>query len=294
MTIDRRNDRIKRMDDSAPMVILLGREHSSLVPMVRSLSGQLAVGISPGYSNYNEDAVGMTRLPSRSLLVAADGHWGDHAAMVAVTETIRLMSLTGQPRGNEPFGWFYAIFERINRMLLSAAVEYEVPTASESSLLVAHIVHNTGRASKVHWASFGDSYLYLCPFSGFAERVNSGRLTWLGAISALAGMSSQGNISIDYPSQELPDEYVGIARGLEIGMIPLHAGDVLVLATDGLPQCRKPGDTQLTPDDISRIIRETDEAESACYSLIQAALAGGGVDNITCAVYCEPARAHSL
>ena len=52
------------------------------------------------------------------------------------------------------------------------------------------------------------------------------------------------------------------------------AGDQLLLCTDGL--------TEMIEDDIiASVLREAESAQSACETLIDLALAGGGPDNVT-------------
>lgn len=59
-----------------------------------------------------------------------------------------------------------------------------------------------------------------------------------------------------------------------VGLVDLEAGDTLLLCTDGL--------TRFVSDDrIADMLGRADDAKSACRVLVEAALAGGGKDNIT-------------
>jgi len=59
-----------------------------------------------------------------------------------------------------------------------------------------------------------------------------------------------------------------------VGLVDLHPGDTLLLCTDGL--------TRHVPDErIAELLGRADDAESACRDLVEAALAGGGHDNVT-------------
>lgn len=63
----------------------------------------------------------------------------------------------------------------------------------------------------------------------------------------------------------------------QVQRFKLQPGDQLLLCTDGL--------TETVEDDtIAEVLREAESAQSACQSLIDLALAGGGVDNVTVVV----------
>jgi PPM family protein phosphatase len=59
-----------------------------------------------------------------------------------------------------------------------------------------------------------------------------------------------------------------------VGLVDLQPGDTLLLCTDGL--------TRHVPDErIAELLGRAGDAESACRELVEAALAGGGHDNVT-------------
>lgn len=62
-----------------------------------------------------------------------------------------------------------------------------------------------------------------------------------------------------------------------VGLIDLEAGDTLLLCSDGLTK-------HVTNDDVLRLLRDATSAQGACEALVQAALAGGGSDNISVVV----------
>lgn len=79
-----------------------------------------------------------------------------------------------------------------------------------------------------------------------------------------------------HPARGRPTRYVGMEGEMlpVVQTLPLHAGDRLLLCTDGL--------TSMVPDlHIAQFLRASPQAEFACLAVVQAANAAGGKDNIT-------------
>jgi protein phosphatase len=62
-----------------------------------------------------------------------------------------------------------------------------------------------------------------------------------------------------------------------VGLVDLQPGDVLLLCTDGLTR-------HLADEQIAGIVGRATDAAAACRELVDAALAGGGSDNVTVVV----------
>jgi serine/threonine protein phosphatase PrpC len=62
-----------------------------------------------------------------------------------------------------------------------------------------------------------------------------------------------------------------------VGLVDLQLGDVLLLCTDGLTR-------HVSDKQIAEILGRATDAAAACRELVDAALAGGGSDNITVVV----------
>ncbi|HEX6669361.1 MAG TPA: protein phosphatase 2C domain-containing protein [Gemmatimonadales bacterium] len=62
-----------------------------------------------------------------------------------------------------------------------------------------------------------------------------------------------------------------------IGLVDLHPGDSLLLCTDGLTR-------HVTDERITELLATAGSAEAACRALVDAALEGGGSDNVTVVV----------
>lgn len=59
-----------------------------------------------------------------------------------------------------------------------------------------------------------------------------------------------------------------------VGLVDLQPGDTLLLCTDGLTR-------HVSDERIAELLGRASDAESACRDLVEAALAGGGHDNVT-------------
>jgi protein phosphatase len=66
----------------------------------------------------------------------------------------------------------------------------------------------------------------------------------------------------------------GAKTQAELGMTTLIDGDQVLLCTDGLTDAA-------SNDDIAETLSKSGSSESACKSLIDLALDGGGPDNVT-------------
>jgi serine/threonine protein phosphatase PrpC len=62
-----------------------------------------------------------------------------------------------------------------------------------------------------------------------------------------------------------------------VSSISLEQGDCLLLCTDGLTK-------HVSEDRISSVLRDAENAENGCRTLVDLALAGGGRDNVTVVV----------
>lgn len=136
--------------------------------------------------------------------------------------------------------------------LLRRASEHNRVTG-ERSECAALVVRVEGR--QVRWVSIGDCRGYRVSAEG-VEVLNRLQHNYLGADASW-----------------LP---------LDEGMRVLAAGDRLVLATDGVPECTY-GDETFLPAEVAAVVRGA-EIEEAARRLVHEALARGGEDNIAVAI----------
>jgi len=109
-------------------------------------------------------------------------------------------------------------------------------------------------------------------------------LAWVGHVGdsrcyLLPGGGELQPVTADHGAGGYLTQALGLERGVspEVAEVPLMAGDRLLLCTDGL--------TNMVDDgQIATILRKADDPQSACDALTDAALAAGGVDNVTTVV----------
>ena len=92
-------------------------------------------------------------------------------------------------------------------------------------------------------------------------------------------MVDQGVMTEEQVSRSSLSNTLSSAIGYEmmkptVGLIDLQWGDNLLLCTDGLTK-------HVSDEEITAILQQADSAKSACQRLVDAALEGGGRDNIT-------------
>lgn len=263
-------------------IMLLGRDYPSPGEQcIRAISERkIAVGISVGNKGKpNEDALLAAVSDEAVLLAVADGHWGSEASELAVRKSLEMyQSSARQPIGNELRGRLYLLFEQINRDLLNMAVESPGSPTPETSLIVCY-VRRESDGTRLHWASFGDSYLFLQAGSALRQ-LNTLPPRWLGALSKLAETTGANGLPLVYPQTGV-DRYFGVAAGMESGIEKLSTGDVLLLCTDGLIEPTG-HESALGLTDLRPILTSNQTAEDQVRALVNLALERGGGDNIAC------------
>ena len=134
--------------------------------------------------------------------------------------------------------------------------------------------------SKAYLVSMGDSRIYLL------RKEKLGQLTEDHTISAF--LLKHGVITpeqaLDHPGQHKLSRYIGMEGEVypDVQTIGLHPGDRLLLCSDGLTN-------MVSDEEIQKILFSARQESSrlpqaACETLVQAAIHGGGTDNITALV----------
>jgi serine/threonine protein phosphatase PrpC len=163
--------------------------------------------------------------------------------------------------------------------LLSAGVQYANRVVCERNQEQQTVMGTTMTAALVsettaYVAHVGDSRLYL-----YREPTGLAQLTH--DHSLVAALVAAGIITPDdiytHPKRNLIYRSLGVEATIEVDTftVPLAAGDILLLCSDGLWE-------MVRDQQIATILTAPTPAPSAtAYTLIQAALAGGGEDNVS-------------
>lgn len=198
----------------------------------------------------NEDALLVE--PETGVYAVADGMGGHPAGDVASAVAIaRFKEVMSEYDGSDPAATVTGALEEAHAAVLAAAEEEPGRRGMGSTAVVALVTPNEAWVGHV-----GDSRCYL-----------------------LADGRELRPLTADHGAGGYLTQALGLERGIEpdLAQVPLAAGDRLLLCTDGLTGMV--GDAK-----IAAILRAADGAQAAADALTAAALAAGGVDNVTTVV----------
>ncbi len=235
-----------------------------LQPLPPSCSSTLShVGL---VRKLNEDAY-LDR-PDLGLWVVADGMGGHAAGDVASQLIVTTLNKLSQPKALPAF--IDAVEEQlqaVNRELIATGLKRHQIIGST---VVALLIH--GRECAYMWA--GDSRAYL---------FRNGTLTQLTTDHSQVELYVQLGIitreeAATHPTANLIIRAIGAEEHLSIdrGIVELQAKDRYLLCSDGLYK-------HVTEVEIAQILAYRSPSEAA-HTLIDAALAGGGSDNVTVSI----------
>ncbi|MEP6760527.1 MAG: protein phosphatase 2C domain-containing protein [Sporichthyaceae bacterium] len=198
----------------------------------------------------NEDALLVE--PETGVYAVADGMGGHPAGDVASALVIAgLKEFLSGYDGLHPATTVSEALEEAHTAVLAAAQDEPARRGMGSTAVLALVTADEAWVGHV-----GDSRCYL-----------------LGSGEALRA------ITADHGAGGYLTQALGLERGIapDVAQVPLSAGDRLLLCTDGL--------TNMVDDAlILAILRENAGAQAAADALTAAALAAGGVDNVTTVV----------
>ncbi len=212
----------------------------------------------------NEDAY-LAR-PDLGLWLVADGMGGHFAGDVASQMVVSAMDALEPPGFLSKF--VAAVEQRLvetNTRLREYAEREETHTIG--STVVALLVY--GEHAVCLWA--GDSRMY---------RYRDGRLEQISQDHALVEELLERGVltpeqAVDHPHGNLVTRAVGAADRLfvDIEMIPIQAGDLFILCSDGLEK-------EVAEQEMSVMAEESDTSRLS-HALLERALAYGARDNVT-------------
>lgn len=210
------------------------------------------------------------------LLAVADGlgghNGGERASALAVSAAARhlvevLSRLPDFPDAD------YVAESAVREAMEVAGAEVEAAAAADPNLggMGTTLTFALLRWPRLHVAHAGDSRIYV---------LRAGKLWQLTRDHTYAELlAGQGRPVPPDAERVLVNCLGGGSPGVapEVSSFPLWPGDVLLLCTDGLHG-------PVPDDDIARVLRASLSAEEAARTLVAAANAAGGPDNITVVV----------
>jgi serine/threonine protein phosphatase PrpC len=223
----------------------------------------------------NEDAI--CARPELGLYVVADGMGGYEGGEIASALTVdAIAELVRRTAGDADVTWPYAIDPRRspteNELLVATRLANDRIAArrvGELREMGSTVVALRIAGDRAVIAHVGDSRLY---------RLRSGALAQLTIDHSLAAELEASGMPVEANFQWR--HVVTRALGTKVGepdiqCVPVRAGDVFLLCTDGLSEV-------LAPDAIARLLAQP--AEAACRALVDAAYEAGSRDNISAIV----------
>jgi serine/threonine protein phosphatase PrpC len=262
-------------------ITILGRDHDARGGIyLQSLDSlPVALGTSAGTTaKPNEDAVGVLARGTEMALAIADGHWGREAAEIGVSRAVEMLAPGNSPVAESEIRVrLISLFEQVNDRLYDLATSAPGAATPETTLIVCQI-RQLESGKLLHWASFGDSYLFLLR-KGMLNQLNTLHPRWLGYLSKLSEKADTRTLLMKYLTDEA--RYVGITSGLETGTENLEPGDIIFLCTDGLiGSDHDPNPAVLYG--IRMLLMSDLPIQTKVEKAIASALARGEKDNVSC------------
>lgn len=210
------------------------------------------------------------------LLILADGMGGHQAGDLASRSTVedigRLWQATDLREEESTASWLVQTIQEENRVIYNKGQEHMTTTGMGTTIVACGVFDKSYTIAHV-----GDSRAYL---------VREGQLTQLTEDHSLVNeLVRQGEITKEmaavHPRRNVLTRSVGMPGDVEVDVteIPAEAGDILLIASDGL--------TNMVPEaDILTVLQNGQSLTHRAEELVKRANDQGGVDNIT-VLLCE-------
>ncbi len=209
---------------------------------------------------HNEDRA----LAMPPLIAVADGMGGAKAGEVAAQMTVDALATTG-PAPN--VGLVLEAIADANREIRELSASD--PDHAGMGTTVTAVLMGDDAATVMH---VGDSRAYVIRGSQIRQVTDDHSL--------VGELMRQGQLTEEeaekHPSRNIITRALGAEPSVAVDQVPLalKPGDVVLVCSDGLS-------TMVTQDDMVRSVTATTSLSAAADALVQAALAGGGTDNVT-------------
>ena len=227
-----------------------------------------AFGVSdPGcVRNNNEDYFLIS--PSLGLYLVADGmggaQAGEHASKLAAETTREVIA---GANGHFNSDTLVAAFEEANRRVMDQAAR-DVTMEGMGTTLVAALL----KGSDLLVASVGDSRVYIYE-QGYLHVITEDQ-TWVNEVGRRLGLDEESLKT--HPMRHVLTMAIGVSEELRVHtyLLKPSPGTQVLLCSDGLHGV-------VTEQELEETLASKESLEAKCRSLIAAARANGGPDNIT-------------
>jgi len=219
----------------------------------------------------NEDRV----LCGSTMFAVADGLGGHAAGEIAATLALGPVAELDDVAFGDPAAAATALADAVrvaNHDVLEAARADVARQGMGTTLTAATIVGDT-----LVIAHVGDSRAYLHRDGEPLRRLTDDHTVVEDAVRA--GRLSAAHAR-RHPHRNVLTQAVGLDHDIRVDApqpVALHPGDRVLLCSDGLTEA-------VTDDDIERILAGAGDPDAVCRALVEAALAGGGPDNVSVVV----------
>lgn len=220
----------------------------------------------------NEDncnvLVGYPGIPT--CFVIADGMGGHKCGEVAskqAVDSVCNLLLKADWENEDIPGMLRDIITRVNDEIYNFSLLDEATQGMGTTLIITVL-----KNKKLYIGHVGDSRVYII------RDDNIEKVTW--DHSFIEELVKNGSITrdeaVNHPNKNLITRAVGYELGLQVDTyeIDLKENDIILLCTDGLTN-------MLLEEEILEIVKNKEEPQDACDTLIQKANNNGGEDNIT-------------
>lgn len=220
----------------------------------------------------NEDACFV--IPSHDVYVVADGVGGNNAGEVAsrtvvqgIAEYVREVPLDECESDEEICSYFIDCLATVNNEVYRLGMDHREHRGMATTVVTAYI-----RGEKAYIMNVGDSRAYL-----FRE----GELSQLTEDHTYVNeLLKSGAITCEEAETHSQRHYITRAIGADIFVksdfyrVPIKEGDILMLCSDGLYG-------EVDEQQLIEILSKDENMPDTCSMLVDAAIEGGGRDNIT-------------
>lgn len=206
----------------------------------------------------NEDRIGFAKFGSSTLkFVVADSHWGEEAAVLVMRVWASSRKLISNRA--EAVSFALKIQSMIYKKFGHCEMDEEKDRTSESSYVAAEI-----KQDRLILHSYGDSLAFLVR-NGHIIHEQQVEKTWLGAFSFL-GLRAR----------------MPVLSATKFDQIKLERGDVLLLMTDGVTECKYETPV-ISKDEIAKLCSL--KPEVIVKKLMQLVFGNGAEDNASLIVF---------